>query len=798
MFIEDEELRTLYRDTSKEHLDELEAGFLHLEKQPTDLKKIKQLLRNTHSLKGDSRMLGVDDVETISHQIEDILSSVEKGERRFTSALCDCLCQGIDGLRQITRAAVTGEAAHVSTFHILAQLMGGEEAATSPPINADEEFPIDFSEDSLAPFIDGPDSPNPETLVPPIYGEKSPAPIDFDAIEELDLAELDAELGQSLADTVPPPAATTVADHQQPPTEVIDTVRVATAKLDTLVTQAGELVITKGRFSQRLNDIHQILLLWESWSRQTMVQSLAGAAGSELNANASKRLQQTTKDRLGQLGDLLQQLYTKTADDYSQLELISDTLESDILHLRRLPLSNVFSLFPRMVRDLAKEQNKAIELVIEGEHIQVDKRILEEIKDPLLHLMRNAIDHGIESPSERAARGKSPIATIYLKAHQQGNKIAIDVMDDGRGLNPQKIKQTAVSQGLHTEKELNAMGHDQVKNLIFAPGFSTRQLVTELSGRGVGLDVVRVGIERLKGTIQVQSSPGQGCTFSLRLSTSLATTPALIVSVAGHSYAIPLDYIERMVQINPLEIFTHRGVPTITVEATALSVARLADLLNLPADQPATTATKPSSYCVVMQVESQRFGLLVDELSDQQDIVLKPHSRLIEQIPYIAGSTILNTGKVAVVLEPKGFAPSLQSTAGNVLAINSQETAPPPRVLLVEDSITIRTQIRRILEKVGYHVTTAVDGLDGLEQLQAGAVFDAVISDVEMPNLDGLSLTRRIRQDLSNTEIPIILITTLAGEDDKRRGVEAGANAYITKGNFEQRLLTDTLRNLIA
>ncbi|MEM8612533.1 MAG: hybrid sensor histidine kinase/response regulator [Cyanobacteria bacterium P01_H01_bin.105] len=789
MYIEDEELRTLYRDASKDHLDNLEAGFLHLEKHPDDLAKLKDMLRATHSLKGDSRMLGVQDAETLTHQLEDLLSSVEQGERRLTPAFYDCLYQGLDAIRKIAHEAVTGEPSNVSVFHVLAQLMNAGEA-TEPESNDSE-----LDESQMGADAD-----------PSFYSDKT----EITTTPTFTLTEGLEEIGQLAPEVVT--LEKTLSKTDEPNDNFnqsyqIDTVRVPSSKLDTLITQAGELAVTKRRVARRMDNIDKVLLFWESWTRDSLANHLAfDDIDLQTDAKALAPLQtfqQLTEERLDQLGSLLKQLRSNASEDSARLDTLSNSLESDILKLRQLPLSSMFSLFPRMVRDLAKQQGKTINLVIEGGDVQADKRILEEMKAPLTHLIRNAIDHGVETPSERIAMGKCPTATIWLKAYQQGSHIEIVVVDDGRGLSPESIKRTAVRRGLYTEAELAKLSTEQIQDLIFIPGFSTRNAVTEISGRGVGLDVVRVNVEHLKGTIQVKSSPGQGCTFQFILNTSLATASALIVEVNQTAYALPVEFVEVMMRVDHQEIFTLEGSPTINFQGAPLSVVRLTELLNLPVSV-ATSATpsqvsiaQQSIPCVVLKVGSERLGIFVDELVDQQDIVLKPHSKLLKRVRNIAGATILGAGDVCIVLSPQDL---IQSVRGKVVETVTTDWEPiisQPRVLLVEDSIPIRTQVRRILEGAGYQVTTATDGLDGFNKLQEEETFDVIVSDVEMPNLSGLELTERIRQEAKYEDLPIILVTTLAQDDDKQRGVDAGANAYITKGDFDQNLLINTLRSLI-
>ncbi|NEQ53965.1 MAG: hybrid sensor histidine kinase/response regulator [Leptolyngbya sp. SIO3F4] len=810
MYIEDEELRTLYRDASKDHLTKLEAGFLHLEKHPEDSAKLKELLRATHSLKGDSRMLGVQDAERLTHQLEELLSNVEQGQQDITPAFCDCLYQGLDAIRKIAREAVTGEPANVSVFHALAQLMNaGDAPAPVPTVGSLEEPPaLGDAELVESRLIDvnyqADQTPADSTLTLPT----------LEALEmQLDAAD---DISQTVSDSVTleeiPPTEVVISEASETDANLhetyqIDTVRVDAAKLDTLMTQASELAVTKRRITRRMDDIDKVIFFWEDWVRESLVNRLSLNDQPTQGPDALVPLQtfqQVTEERLDQLGDLLKQLRTTAYEDSAQLETLSNDLESGILKLRQMPLSSLFSLFPRMVRDLAKQQGKTINLVVEGGDTQADKRILEEMKDPLTHLIRNAIDHGIEAPSERIAMGKPPTATIWLKAYQHGSHIEIEVVDDGRGLSLESIKRTATQRGLYTETELARMSVEQIHDLIFMPGFSTRKAVNEISGRGVGLDVVRVNVERLKGSIQVNSNPAQGCTFRFTLNTSLATASALIVAVNQTSYAIPVEFINVMMRVDRKDIFTLEGSSTINFQDQPLSIAWLSDLLEMPVSvatqSQETVVPKQSVPCVVLKVGSERLGLFVDELIDQQDIVLKPHSKLLKRVRNISGATILGAGEVCMVLSPQDL---IKSVSGKDVEPVSDSTSwelpiTKLKVLLVEDSIPIRTQVRRILEGAGYQVTTAVDGLDGLEKLKQEDSFDAVVSDVEMPNLDGLELTSRIREDTKYENLPIILVTTLAQDDDKRRGADAGANAYITKGDFDQSLLIDTLRRLIS
>lgn len=817
MFIEDEELRILYRDASRDHLDKLEAGVLHLEKHPDDAEQLKELLREAHSFKGDSRMLGVQDAETLMHQVEDLLIAIEKGECAVTAELCDLIYQGLDALKKIAHEAVTGEPSRVNLFQIMTQLMGVDDDPKSLP------------------------------EVPAIFEQVNQSSVDFDEAEDhslsdletlasdqpyvpagLDLSMLDPELAAELSGIASPVANgqdfATINGHvdahdhtsvvtnghtpagesskpetqtnsvQQDDTYQIDTVRVAAPQLDQLMIQASELAVTKLRMARRIDDITQILNLWEVWSRsqaeqRTALEHLEQQVSPALLEPLQKS-QQQHESHLDQIGELIRQLRGTAAADTARLETVSNELESDILKLRMLPLSSLFGVFPRLVRDLAKDQGKEIDFVIEGGDTLADKRILEEMKAPLTHLIRNAIDHGIESLGDRLAADKPSQATVKLRGYQLGSSICIELVDDGCGLDLGKIKRTAVRRGLFSETELERMSKEQIQSLIFEPGFSTRTTVTELSGRGVGLDVVRSNVERLKGSIQVTSTPGQGCVFRFTLGTNLNTTFSLIVKVAQTPYAIPVESVDTLIRIQRQDIFTLDGNPIITFQGQPLSLAWLSELLELPLSEDRTAATLP---CVVLRVGTERLGLLVDDLMEQQDIVLKPQSKLLKRIRNITGTTILSNGEICMVLNPQDL---VHSVRGDRTLPTGLMEIPQPKVLLVEDSIPIRTQVTRILKGAGYEVTTAVDGLDGFEKLSLDT-FDAVVSDIEMPNLTGLELTSRIREQNQYEELPIVLVSTLAKDEDRRRGADAGASAYISKGDFDQTLLIDTLRRLI-
>ncbi|BAZ45635.1 CheA signal transduction histidine kinase [Chondrocystis sp. NIES-4102] len=784
MYIEDDELRELYKTSSLEHIQKLESDLMILEKNPQDISAIEEFLREAHTLKGDSRMLGLNEIEMLVHQLEDCVEGIKGGKGEITPELCDRLYQGIDAVNQLAHQAITGEAVTVNTVGVLSVLMG--EAGTSESVTQSERDLFADDSSSEASLFDDDSSSfsaNNFSSEASLFDDVAQPPTSLLAQEQATISEM----------MVTPATNTTTRDYQ------IDTIRVDPQKLDILATQTSELTVTKLRISQQLSQIEQMLTIWEGWYKnnrdpESILESVANQLTSE-QLQPLRAFWNQTHQCLNSLADTANNLKTRASEDITNLNIISDRLESGIQDLRQLPLATVFNIYPRMVRDLGRQLGKEINLIIEGGDTKADKRILEEIKDPLLHLIRNAIDHGIETPSDRLSIGKPKTATLILRGSQIGDSIGIEVIDDGRGLDLEGIKQTAIKRQVCTQAQLAAMTVSDIQGLIFASGFSTRTEITELSGRGVGLDVVRANVEKLKGSIQVSSNPGSGCRFQVRLNTSLATTKVMIVEINQTLYALPLEFIQTMITLSPEDIYEIEGKSTITFEDQMISLGWLAHLLQLPTPEDYTTSHQKCA-CIIIDVANQRFGVIVDNLIDQQDVVIKPQSKLLKRIPNITGATILGSGEVCMILNPPDLLHSLRNGSWQNVSLPVESSTIKNKLLLVEDSIIIRTQMQRLLKGAGYEVSIAENGLQGWQKVQ-NQNFDIVLSDVEMPEMNGLEMTTKIRQHRQYDQLPIVLITTLSSPEDKQRGIQAGANAYLTKGDFEQELLFQTLNQLI-
>ncbi|MCP4697341.1 MAG: hybrid sensor histidine kinase/response regulator [Gammaproteobacteria bacterium] len=785
--IEDEELRNLFKAETEEHTQKLEERLLHLENKPDDRGAMEEALREAHSLKGAARMLGVTNMETVAHRFEDMLKAAYRGETRLTSEKTDRLEWALDVLRKIANEAVTGKPCGIPVAEVLATLDIKETGPAKTPSPKKEKI---SRTETRSP------EPKPDEA-PPVQPEAVPTPR---------FHEPSNEEAESLETPAPPdegPVPNIAPGMKRPGiggnegTYQISTIRVEPKKLDILMTHVGELTVEKTHIERHLSETEDAIALWEEISR-VIVKNQAGV-DEHFDGYVEK------------MGTVLYQLRQAVFEDCAALNRITDGLEDGIRVLRLLPLSTVFNLFARTVRDLSRELSKEVNLVIEGGNTTADKHLIEMIKDPLMHLIRNAVHHGIENPDERERNGKPPASVIRIKGHRTATHIVIEVEDDGKGLNPEGIRKAALRKKLFQKEELTAMSDDRVRALIFNSGFSTSAMVTDISGRGVGLDVVKTNVERLKGTIDVNSMPGQGCRFSIRLPVTLATTRVFLIVAGGRKYALPVEFVRMVRYVSFDDVFHVEDRETIAMHGEAISVAWLEDLLDFSeqtassnnGSEQAEKKTSRKHPCLFLAIKDEQLGLFVEELLEELEVVLKPPGALLKRVRNVSGVTILGSGEVCVVLNPFDLMKTVQKQARMTISPveeeaeeKSEEEQKKSLVLLAEDSITTRTQEKRILEGAGYEVVTAVDGLAAFNVLPTRP-FDALISDIEMPNMTGLALAEKVRQNKAYQDFPIILVSSLSTEEDKKRGMEVGADAYITKSAFNQNVLLDTLRRLI-
>lgn len=564
------------------------------------------------------------------------------------------------------------------------------------------------------------------------------------------------------------PAAASVTPNVEAPLPPVpeavapaeDSVRVDLEKLNRLVNLSGELLISKIRL--------------EELSKALRVKNESQGEAGEVFGATLKDLTLVTE----------------------RIDLLTENMQTEMMKVRMLPVAFLFNTFPRAMRDLAQQKGKEIDLVIEGQETQLDKAILDEMKVPLMHLLRNSVDHGIEAPEERKRQGKSASGRIRLSAAQEGSQVVIAVTDDGRGIDVAKVKEIAVAKGLVSPEHIQSMVDEQVFQLLFTPGFSTSEEVTDVSGRGVGLDVVRDTVIKLKGMVEVTSDPSRGTSFIIRLPLTLAITESLLVVAGSDTYAVPVDSVIETVRIDLGDLKTVETKDVITVRGHILPVVKLHDIFGLPAKG---IHEKKFFPVLIVQSVEKRIGILVDELLGRQEIISKSMGDPLKHVKHIAGATILGSGKVVMILDIPSI---IHSAEGGVVrqAAARPKTAVGKKkktILLAEDTLTTAMLEKNILESVGYAVVIARDGKEALEKASQEK-FDLVISDVLMPRMDGFELVTRLRREKNYKEVPIIIVTTRESDEDKRKGMEAGANAYLLKSDFTSEGLLETMERLLG
>ncbi len=583
----------------------------------------------------------------------------------------------------------------------------------------------------------------------------------------------------------PPPASTPLPEALSPavaaPVEIklkaAETVRVRLSKLDEQIKLMGEVVSSHARLRQRLTEISRI---------EREMAEIPSEALASLFAASLHRFARVLKE------------------DVQAQEMLMNELHDKMLLMRMLSLTIVFEPAARLVRELARSIGKQVECVVIGAEIELDRQMIDKLADPIIHLIRNGIDHGLESPEQRLAAGKPAQGRLTLSARQDDGWVVIEVADDGAGISIPAVCEKAVKKGFISAEKAAVLTEQEAVDLIFLPGFSTSSTITDLSGRGVGMDVVKqCVIDDLQGAVDVETRPGVGTCFSLRLPLSLAVMRVLLVEANGLSFGFTAQYVAELLRLPQEELLSVAERNAVILRNEFVPVFGLTDLLSIPANlavPPETNRARNTGLLlVVLHVHHEKVAVRVDELLDERDMVIKPLPKHMQQLSMVSGMVTTGSNALVSVLHAPAVL-DLARRARSQAAPNkaqAQVAETPYRVLVVDDSLSTREIEKDVLEAYGYDVTLAEDGLDGLSKAQEGD-FDAVLTDVEMPRMDGFSLTARLRQEEKYRNRPIIIITSRAREEDKRRGIEAGADAYIVKGGFDQNNLVDTLRTLLG
>ncbi|NUP10519.1 MAG: response regulator [Polyangiaceae bacterium] len=733
----DDDMVELFFDEASERIEGISGKLIELERRSGDEELLRDLFRDLHTVKGSSAMVGLLPVNHLAHAAEDLVGQLREGTRAADAPVVNALLATLDALRSMLEAARARQPIHLDPRPLIRALR--DPGAAAPAAVA------------------------PRPVAPSVEAEETGA--------------VAKPTGAAAAGA--PPAAK-------------QTIRVDFDKLDRLLNLVGELVL--GRDGLRtactaLGSVAGELSADRALARRIGSVQKNGGASDRRGRDAEREAHGIVEltEELGRVERVLDSIAGELDTATSNLDSISGELRDQVMRLRMVRVGGVFRKHQRTVRDLGQSLGKKIRLELFGEETELDKLLVEALDEPLLHLVRNAVDHGVEGPAERAAAGKPAESTVVLEATHKGNQVVIRIADDGRGMDPTRLKQKARERGIVTDAELETMDDRSAFELIFRPGFSTASTVSDVSGRGVGMDIVRQTIvTRLKGTIDIESTLGQGTAFILRLPLTLAIIDVLLARVAGEIFALPLDIADRTMVILPDDVRLVGDREVIEVDDRNIALVRLSHVLEL--DDPHHHAEEPMQVVLTEQA-GEFYALCCDHLLGKKEIVVKSLGEVLSGVPCIVGATLLGD-RCALILD----VPAIIERALRKKAF----TAPRPtrlattgsrgNILIVDDSDTVREALRRLLSDAGFTVTTADDGRAGLELCRAKR-FDLVSTDVMMPHMDGYELTRALRALPAYRDVPIVMVTSRGERIDRVRGFDAGVDEYITKPHDRQLLL---------
>lgn len=733
----------LFRLEAENQAEMLETGLVELERDQS-AGRVEPLMRAAHSIKGAARIVGLNTAVELAHAMEDVLSAVQKGELSLGSDDIDVVLCGND----IFSHAAKTDAGRIPVWlqeqspaiekivnDLRSMLTGKRDKAQEPKVSAVT-----------------PAAPR-QVAAPPSAPEEPESAGTIVRITAENLSRLMGLAGESLIEA---------------------------RSLDSFGKALLELKSQQNDVTELLEQLRQLL---PAESPQNPVTSLLNET-----IEATRRAQNSLST------------HQEDFDLFSRrLEHLADRLYNEVIASRMRPFSDGTHGFHRMVRDLAKSLHKKVNFQILGEGTKVDRDILEKLEAPLTHLLRNAVDHGLEAPDERAARGKLPEGGLILEARHRAGMLSITVSDDGCGIDPDLIKRKVVEKGLGTSEMTESLSRSELMDFLFLPGFSTSSAVSEISGRGVGLDVVHSMVQEVGGSVRADSTPGQGTRFHMQLPLSLSVVRTILLEIGGEPYAIPLTRVDRILSLDRSAIQVLEGRQFCTFDEDHIGLVDAHQVLQLPAGEDAGDSVS----LVIVSDRMNRFGLVVSRFLGERDLVVKPLDPLLGKVPNISAAAILEDGSPVLILDVDDVVRSIDHilTQGRLTGVELDGGAVVTRgrkkVLVVDDSLTVREVERRLLENKGYQVETAVDGMDGWNKVRGGQ-FDLILSDVDMPRMHGIELVSRIKSDPKLKAIPVMIVSYKDREEDKLRGLEAGADYYLTKSSFHDESLIDAVIDLIG
>ncbi|MFA6448117.1 MAG: response regulator [bacterium] len=778
-------LRATFRIEAEEHIRTLRSSLFELEKTAEAERSaeiIEIVFREAHSLKGAARSVNLKDVESVCQPLESVFSALKRKGIVLSPGMCDLFHKTVNGIERLALAADPEQAATVEqaqTKELIRLLTNVSRGAAAPAKTKASEPARETQPSGIGEF----------------RGHDPELKSEFQSFPRNSPQEPKSEPAERA-----PESKGEIESSPRNSPGIAETVRISTDKLAPLLLQAEEMISAKMSAGQRaaeLREIEQALVLWKTeWTRLK-------SRRREESAPLLDKLIELNEARLNGFQHRIAELTQAVEQDQRALRRMVDEHLDAMKRILMLPVSSLVEGFPGFVRDLARDQGKEVELIIRGAEVEIDKRILDELKDPLLHIIRNCVDHGMKKPEERARENKPARGTITLGfSVKDSRSIEIIVSDDGAGVDVERVLSAAIKAGVLSPEAAGKLDAQEALSLIFQSGVTTSPIITDISGRGLGLAIVREKADKLGGLVSADSKAGAGTNFRLLLPLTLTTFQGILARVEGSVFILPTINTECVVRVNPDEVKTVENRETIKLNGQIISMVRLAEALELPMRNeaiPASGASAPDHITVVVLASGdKRIAFQVDEVLGELEILMKGLGAQLSRVRNIAGATVLGTGKVVPVINATDLMKSAVRSGGRAktAAAEAKPAAGTGSLLVAEDSITSRMLIKNILETAGYRVATAVDGMDALTQVRSGE-FDLVVSDVDMPRMSGFELTARIREDRKYAELPVVLVTALESREDRERGIEVGANAYIVKSSFDQSNLLEVIKKLI-
>jgi two-component system chemotaxis sensor kinase CheA/two-component system sensor histidine kinase and response regulator WspE len=736
-----------FRETTADRVEKISAALLELERGSASADTVQELARELHTLKGEARMMGFVGISSVVHAAEDLLKALPPGR---PGDRLDALLKATDQIVPLLDAPADGGESAAKLAASLRDLIGG----TPVPVAAAPAPAQPAAAPAPAP---APAAPAPAAAPAPTT-EQATITGTHEAVRPADAPR--AELGA----------------------KPVASIRVDVDRLDEIAALAGDVLVEGARSLRRSRELNALFGRWARLSDRViaLAESLRGAT-------ANKILEQVEGDVHLLRSDTFRFARAQT-EATSSAQAQFGLLAERIGNARLIPLSGVLSGFPRAARDMAREQGKEVECLVRGGETGVDKAILLSLNDPLVHLVRNCVDHGIESPEERVAAGKPRMGKIVLSARTDGDLLAITVEDDGRGVSPQKVRAAALKKGIIGEQQAASLSARAALDLIFMAGFSTREQAGETSGRGVGLDVVRKRVTSLGGSVAVESEPGKGAKFILRMPQSLSLMKVLLVRIDEDVYGIPAVDVDSVGRLDPKDTTEIAGIRAVRYRNRLMPVVALGPLLSLNGGP----RTKRPMVAYVAH-GSEGAAVVVDGLYGEREVAVKAPGAFVKGMRFVTGAAALEDGRVALLLSTPDIVSAARRLAAPAMSRGRERRR--LRILLVDDSAIAREAEAALLRSLGHEVDEAVDGEDGWQKLQQGA-YHLLVTDVQMPVLDGIDLTRRVKATPRFVKLPIVILSSLAAPEERRRGVDAGADAYLVKGELEAESFAATLERL--